>query len=264
MAAHDVREWIAAGRATRTTEARADNEPTWRPLADFIEFGPALQIAEAAASPPALPHTKPNRIMAISAFVLSFVPLLTTLPALVLGIVALIFARKKPQQFGGKRLAIAAIVIACFWIIGLPTAAYMAMIYGRRSMYSGDNCYMHANSLTRSLRIVSIANNGTYPDADSWCDAIRKEVTSTNHYRCPEDPNKSLCGFAYNEKLSGARNPNPRTVMIFESDLGWNGSGSISNVITKPRHRGHIVVGFADGSIRPVATNGLSSLRWDP
>jgi hypothetical protein len=115
-----------------------------------------------------------------------------------------------------------------------------------------------------SLRVMSIANKGAYPDADSWCDTIRKEVTSTNHYQCPEDPTHAACAYAYNAALSGVKEPNPNTVMIFESDLGWNGSGGASNIIAKPRHGNRVIVGFASGQVRPVRTNELSQLRWNP
>ncbi|HMJ89206.1 MAG TPA: DUF4190 domain-containing protein [Candidatus Acidoferrum sp.] len=264
LSARDVRDWISSGRANNDTEARADNEPAWRPLSQFVEFGPALQITAAANSPPALPAQKPNRIMAIAAFAVSFIPLIMTLPALALGIVALVFAKKKPQQFGGRKFAIAAIAICVFWIVGIPSAIYFGLPRLQRSMYRDSNCYTHARSLATSLRIISIGNNGTYPSADSWCDAISNEVTSTNHYQCPDDPKRGICGFAYNEKLSGVKNPDPNTVMIFESDLGWNGSGSISNVVATPRHNGQIAVGFANGQIRRVKPQALKSLRWDP
>jgi hypothetical protein len=262
ITARDVREWIASGRATRNTEVRGDNETIWRPLSQFVEFGPALQIAEAASAPPDLPQQKPNRIMAICAFVLSFIPLLTTLPALVLGILALVFARKNPRRFGGKRLAIAALVICVLWIVGIPTALYSAFIHQRRVMMTGRNCYMHAMSLANSLQVIAVANQGGYPDADSWCDAIRKEVTSTNHFQCPDDPKHGICGFTFNEKLSGAKHPDPRTVAVFESDLGWNTGGGVSNAVA--RHNGRVMVGFVNGNVRGVRISELKSLRWDP
>ncbi len=264
LSTRDVRDWIASGRATAETEARADGEPTWRPLSQFVEFQPALQGATAASLPPALPSREPNRIMAIIAFVLSFIPVVATLPALVLATISLVLAKKRPQQFGGKRLAIAALIICALWIIGLTSTAYYGFNKMRREMYSGNNCFTHARSLTMSLRVMSIANNGAYPNADSWCEVIAKEVTSKEHYKCPDDPQHAICGFAYNEKLSGVKDPNPNTVMIFESDLGWNGAGGLSDVTTNARHRGRIAVGLANGQVRSVQPEQLKTLRWEP
>jgi hypothetical protein len=264
LSTRDVRDWIAAGRATRETLARADQEETWRPLSEFVEFQAAFQIIDNKSSPPPLPEKPPNRIMALIALVLSFIPVLTTLPAAILAIISLVLAKKKPAQFGGKRMATVALIICALWAVFIPSMAYYGFTKMRRQMYNGNNCYVHARSLTSSLRVISIANNGAYPDADSWCDAIGKEVTSKEHYQCPDDPKHGECGFAYNAKLSGVKNPNPNTVMIFESDLGWNGAGGISNVITTPRHHGQITVGFAGGGVRGVRTNELRSLRWEP
>jgi hypothetical protein len=265
LSAHEVRQWIANGQATRDTQARAAGEDRWRPLGQFIEFGPALDNT-AAAAPPALPQSRMHRLLAIIALVLSILgfAVITAFAGIVLGIVALVLAKKRPHEFGGPRLATAAIIVGIAWLIAIPTTGFFAFRNAQRQAGIGRNCFMHANSLARSLKIVSIANGGTYPDAATWCDAIKHEVTSTNHYQCPQDPKRGICGFAYNEKLSGVRDPNPNTVMIFESDLGWNGSGGLTNAITKPRHFRHIVVGLANGQVRGIGPDQLKTLRWDP
>lgn len=263
LSTRDVRDWISTGRAGGETLARADGEESWRPLSQFEEFKPTLEIVAAANQPPALPVKRPNRIMALIALVLSVLPL-TVIPAVVLAGIALVLTKKKPQQFGGKRLAAAALIVCAIWVIGIPTTIYFGRPILMRKMMRRDDCFTHARSLTTSLQIVSIANNGVFPSADSWCDAIKHEVTSKTHYQCPNDPKHGECAFAYNEKLSGVKDPNPQTVMIFESDLGWNGAGGISNVVATPRHRGFIVVGFANGNLRGVTPQQLKTLRWEP
>jgi hypothetical protein len=242
---------------------------------------------KAMKSPEPMPlKTRPRtyRLLAIIALTLSIFPL--TAPfGLIAGIVSRVLSRKRPEQFGGKRLATAAIIIGAFWIIAIPSGIYYGMVQMRRQFYTNQNCFTHARSLTTSLRIISIANNGAYASADSWCDAISKEVTSKDHFKCPDDPEHVEVGFAYNEKLSGVKDPNPRTVMIFEANLGWNGSGGLSNVIAKARHNGwapripgtnapskrsnfgrtqFVVVGFADGRVQPVAVEDLKLLQWEP
>lgn len=238
-------------------------------------------------SPEPIPlKTRPRtyRLIAIVALVFSVIPL-TFILGLIAGIVALVLSKKRPQQFGGKRLAIAAIIVAMLWVLGIAGFIFIGIPRLRRQMSAGNNCFTHARSLATSLRIISIGNNGAYADADSWCDAISKEVTSKDHFKCPDDPEHVECGFAYNEKLSGVKDPNPRTVMIFEANLGWNGSGGLSNVIAKARHNGwapristtnapskrsnfgrtqFVVVGFADGRVQPVAVEDLKLLRWEP
>jgi len=60
---------------------------------------------------------------------------------------------------------------------------------------------------------------------------------------------------------------NPRTVLLFESDAGWNGVGSLSNVPSQ-RHRlansPAIVVIYVDGSVRVVPIAQLAFERWQP
>lgn len=266
MSGREVREWIASGRATASTHARSADEQTWRPLGQFIEFEGTFPSATHTEPPPLKKRSPAFRLLSIMGFVLSLagVFIITALAGIVLGIVSLLLIRKRPQDFGGPKLATAAIVIGVGWLIAWPTFVYYQFNKARDQYARGENCFSHAQSLTRSLKIISIANGGAYPDADSWCDAIRREVTSTNHYRCPDDPNRAECAFAYNERISGVRDPNPNTVVLFESDLGWNGSGGVSNVITKPRHNNRILVGFASGAVRPVSTQDVRTLRWEP
>jgi hypothetical protein len=260
LSARDVREWISTGRADRTTFARGMDEAKWRPLPDFIEFSAAFETTAAAtAEPPPRTH----RLLAIISLVLSIVPL-CFLPGLILGVVTLILVKKKPQHFGGKRLAIAAIIIALLWPMVLGTALYTAFTRQRALMFSGRNCQMHVHSLVESLTIVSIANKGVYPAADQWSDAIKREVTSTNHFQCPEDTSGAICSYAYNENVAGRKDVPKDTVLVFESDLGWNGRGGLSNVIAKPRHRSTVTVGFVGRSVRRVHTNELRNLRWNP
>lgn len=262
LSAREVREWIATGQATRQTLAKASGELKWRPLGDFIEFGAALE-GVVTVDPPELPRPKTYRLLAIVSLIVSLVGF-CGLPGIVMGTITLVLIKKRPRQFGGKRLAVAAIIIGILWPVGIWSYGFYSQIHARRNHYRGASCFEHVRSLVNSLRVVAVANNFVYPAADAWSDAIAKEVTSTNHFQCPDDPNHAACGYAYNAKLSGTKNPDARTVAIFESDLGWNGSGGPTNLITKPRHNGSIVVGLVNGQIRTVHTNEIHQLRWDP
>jgi energy-coupling factor transporter transmembrane protein EcfT len=262
LSARDVREWISSGRADGNTLARGADESKWRPLPNFVEFAAALETSASSSATPQDPP-KTHRLLAIMSLVLSVVPL-CFLPGLILGIVTLVLVKKKPQHFGGKRLAIAAIIIGLLWPIGFVTAGYTAFLRQRAMMYQGGGCHMHVRSLASSLRVISYANKGIYPEASQWSDAIRREVTSTNHFQCPNDTSGAQCSYAYNEKVAGRKDLQPDTVVIFEADLGWNGSGGISNVVAKARHGPMVMIGFANSNVRPVHTNELRRLRWNP
>ena len=54
------------------------------------------------------------------------------------------------------------------------------------------------------------------------------------------------------------------TVVLFESDAGWNASGGVELMITQPRHGDRWVVGYADGSVHQLTAAQLSTLKWNP
>ena len=60
---------------------------------------------------------------------------------------------------------------------------------------------------------------------------------------------------------------NPGTVIVFETDLGWNGSGGLKEALEFLEFfDGHaIAVGTADGAVRTVSSpDELRRMRWEP
>ena len=86
-------------------------------------------------------------------------------------------------------------------------------------------------------------------------------------FKCPAANSGSRCDYAFNAKLGGMDEGkiNPQTVMIFESDGGWNANGGPECMIAKPRHA-------RECSWSPLRTAasirclnpGSTRLRWDP
>ena len=270
LTSRQVRDWIEQRRAVASTLARADDSPEWKPLATFVEFQLALETANAyAATPGAAPEdSRKTSSLALAAFCCSVFGFcgLTAIAGLVLGIISLVRIRKKPFQLSGERFAYSAIALSLIFLVALPVAFKSFGRYMSRTMYqsSRSSCHSHVRSLARAIRISSIANNGTYPSADSWCDAIKKEVVGLDQFRCPNDTNTTDCSYAYNVKVSNASNVDPQTIVVFESDLGWNGSGGPADMIKKARHGRQIVVGLASGSVRTITPGQTNGLRWDP
>ena len=116
VSAEDVRAWIAQGRLTGQSLARADQSVGWLPLADFAEFAQALAQAGPAAYPSAV-VTQPvtNNNMALSSLILGCVSLVCCQPlaivGLILGLVALSQGKGHPEK-GGRGLAIAGVAVS--------------------------------------------------------------------------------------------------------------------------------------------------------
>jgi len=229
-------------------------------------------------TPPPVPSAKTSG-MAITSLVVGVVGLVTcgllfliTVPlGLTLGIIALNKIGKSQGQLQGKGMAIAGIILNGVTFLILPIAAAMLLpaLAAAKQRAMEINCLNNEKQLALAIKIYAGDNTNCLPVATSWCDAIRTEAGSTRIFKCPAGRPSSQCDYAFNDKLGGMDESkiDPQTVMIFESDRGWNASGGPEALLATPRHRSHggdVVVGFADGSVRTVPRAQLGTLRWDP
>ena len=70
----------------------------------------------------------------------------------------------------------------------------------------------------------------------------------------------------FNAKLDGKKENeiDPQTVLLFESDAGWNGSGGPGELKPHQHSSRSVNVALADGSVQSIPRAQLSTLRWDP
>lgn len=128
IAADQIHQWIAEGRANAQTLARFEDGP-WKPLSTFPEFSTALAAAPVPipTAPPALSYPRqsgatqnhPLSVWGVSLGVLGLLccgPLVSGI-GLVLSIIALNQINRAPFQHGGKGLAIAGIVLSVAGLI---------------------------------------------------------------------------------------------------------------------------------------------------
>jgi prepilin-type processing-associated H-X9-DG protein len=87
-------------------------------------------------------------------------------------------------------------------------------------------------------------------------------------FLCPQGKPSQRCHYAFNSRLVGHELKDvqapAQTVLIFETDGGWNLAGGRALFLSKPRHAGGYGVGFADGHVERVAPARLEKLRWEP
>lgn len=279
VSADTLREWVRQGRANGQTFVLPDGATDWKILSACPEFAglfapPPPGMTSAMRGAPVEPAKTSG--MAISSLVLgccSFITcgiaaIITSPLGLIFGLISMSKVKASDGRLKGWGLALAGTIVSAvglLLIIPVFAAMFLPALGKAKSKAQTINCVNNLKQLSLGARLYADANSDTYPAGTNWCDAIMPDVGSPRVYVCPGTTN-SRSSYAYNSKLSGLveKDVDPRTVMFFESDAGWNASGGRELMITQPRHFGHYVVGLADGSVQQVTEAKLKDLRWDP
>ena len=276
VSADTLRDWVNQGRASGQTFVLADGTTEWKTLSARPEFAalfaaPLPGMTGAAGSVPAgPPQTSSLAIWSLVLGISSFLCGVTAIPGLILGIIALNKIKESAGRLGGRGLALAGTITSAIALLLVPVAFMAALLLPAlakaKSKALTINCVNNVKQIGLAVRIHSSDNNETYPAATNWCDAIVQEVGSPKVYQCPGDAAQLRSGYAFNAKLGGLaeKDVDPGTVMVFESDAGWNASGGRELMITQPRHNGRYVIGLADGSVQMMTEAQVRQLRWDP
>jgi prepilin-type processing-associated H-X9-DG protein len=279
VSADQIRQWIAQGRANAQTQLQAAGSADWKPLAGFPEFADALQTAAspAAQRPPAAGSQPPppkTSGLAITSLVLGCLGLLTcgitSLVGLVLGIIALVRINQSHGQLGGKGMAVAgtSVSAALLLLMPIPAAMLLPALAKAKHKAAGVQCMSNVKQLNLGVMMYSSDNNDHFPSGTIWCDALRAYVTNEKAYICSQGKPGQRCHYALNAQLVGRELKDVQapaeTVLIFETDGGWNVSGGRELLPAKPRHSGAYTVGFADGHVEMVRPARLEKLRWEP
>ena len=104
-----------------------------------------------------------------------------------------------------------------------------------------------------------------------------REMGTPRIFISPQDPEamakfeagEKVCSYAFNAALAGKSEhevfSNPNLVLIFECNLGWNGTGGLADL------RKHVPpdqwnIGTADGAVRQTNPNMMqrNRIRWKP
>jgi prepilin-type processing-associated H-X9-DG protein len=225
-------------------------------------------------TPPSLPGTLPPKTsgMAITSLVLGILGMFTcglaALFGLILGIVAMVKVSNSRGALKGGGIALAGVIVSGIFLFMLPIFAAMLLpaLAAAKQKAQEINCINNEKQLALAVRIYSSDHKDHFPPAATWCDAINPTVGPGKIFKCPAGNSNSRCDYAFNVKLDGLDESkiDPHTVMIFESDGGWNANGGPELMIGQPRHARMFVVAFADGSVEQLQEAQLNTLRWDP
>ena len=193
----------------------------------------------------------------------------------ILGGAALVRIRLSNWRLAGWNAAIASVAVSALGLLAAPTLFYPWVVEWP--------CHQNLEMLSVSLAMYAQEHDGLLPPAERWSDCL--DAWSRSYpleYSAPVNPLLFVCpeapglrsGYAFNRALGGLsmgdirKTPHPeRTVMLFESDLGWNGTGGPESLVKTPRHRGRDVFAYAVGElwgVQSLARSQQRGLIWRP
>ena len=278
-----LRQWITEGRANAQTRVKPEGAGDWQTLASVPEFEALFALPEGAVLPLfAAPAETKTSGLAITSLVLGILGIcgITALVGLIMGIVALVKINRSGGRLSGQGLAIAGICVSGFMLLvsipfmagltlpALARARHRAQVFSQstpQQRMQTIQCVTNMKQLGLAVRVYAVDHNDQLPPAATWCDAIQSNVGSPKVFQCPSEPGRR-CAYAFNAKLDGKKvsEIDPQTVVLFESDTGWNGTGGADSLKPHKHSTSRVNVALADGAVMQIQRSQLGTLRWEP
>jgi prepilin-type processing-associated H-X9-DG protein len=195
-----------------------------------------------------------------------FTCLLTTLPAIICGIVGLVKINKSRGQLKGKGLAIAGIAVpfVAIPIVAMLLAILMPALAKTRQLSYRLICGTNVASIGKAMLCYANDYNDMYPTPSKWCDLlVEKADVPPMQLKCKGASNDGRCNYAMNKNIEklGVTAP-ANMVAIFEASPGWNQYGG-PELLTTENHCGDgCNVLFADSHVEFVKTEDIPKLKW--
>ncbi|HTV43006.1 MAG TPA: DUF4190 domain-containing protein [Candidatus Sulfotelmatobacter sp.] len=228
-------------------------------------------------NPPPVPNMRSKTSgLAITSLVLGILALFscgaTALFGLAFGIIALITVKRSGGTLKGDGIALAGIIVSGIFLFMVPIFAAMLLpaLAAAKQRAQTINCVSNERVLALSIRMYATEHTNHFPPAATWCDAIKIYAGGSERvFKCPAvATGASRCDYGFNAALDGMDQSkvDPQTVMLFESDGGWNANGGPDSMATPARHEnGRVcVVAYANGSVQIVRQSQVNNLRWNP
>ena len=173
----------------------------------------------------------------------------------------LVHSHTEGMGYDSAMLAVAGVVPLA--VIGTAAAVALPAVQGARQKAREAQSANNLKHLTVAIHEFH-EDNDHLPDAAKWSDALLPYVDNEKQvFISSVDPDSS--SYAFNKNLSGMKLDDlqavARTVVFFESDLGWNGAGGIDDAIALDDG---FLIGFADGHVERVSGEDLDKLNWTP
>ena len=195
---------------------------------------------------------------------------LTALLGLVFGFVALSQIRRSQGSLKGRGFALAGTIVSAVAMLLIPIALAIAIPAASKGMMQARTigCMNNMKQLALGIMMSANDNQERFPSSNNWCDAIKKYVPAPGTFQCPAGDKSQRSNYAFNALLSGVETSKvqvpAKTVLLYETDAGWNASGGPELALKKKHHGRTIMVAFADGHSAAVHESRFGQLRWEP
>lgn len=167
-----------------------------------------------------------------------------------------------PRRKGVPLWALSAAVLGV-----LLLAALLLPLFARVRDGGPSTCMSNMKQLVLAALMYAEDNDQRLPLASNWSDALEPYAKSRYTFECPEAHRRGP-GYAYNRRLRSRAvddiEDQEATVMLFESDLGWNAAGGRGLLPARPRHRDGDHYAFVDGHVAWVRRGEEARLGWRP
>lgn len=163
--------------------------------------------------------------------------------AFAIGILAIIYGRLVKFRAG--------VIVGCVGV-GFSVLLFILLHIGFLLSVSASRmpCQRAMQNLSSVMQQYCRQNEGSLPDAERWCNQLVKSVKNGRVFWHPywsgkiiRGPNGEISNFAFNENLDGYRlaDIDRQTVLLFETDAGWNQNGT-SDILLPKVHPGYYVL----------------------
>ncbi len=229
--------------------------------------GSTLKIAPAESSKPVAKTSG----LAIASLVLAILSPLTcmisAIPAIILGIVALVKINQSQGQLKGNGLAIAgiAVPVAALPIIAMLMGILMPALARVRQTSFKMVCANNMSALSKAMLIYANDYDDKFPTPSNWCDLLIEYVDVSPSNFCCKGAHEGPCNYAMNKNVEelGLASP-PDMVLLFETEPGWNQSGGPEILTTDNHQREGCNVVFVDCHVQWIKKKDIGNLRWTP
>jgi prepilin-type processing-associated H-X9-DG protein len=145
-------------------------------------------------------------------------------------------------------------------LVAFLSLAYL-MYPRQRDPSRTSHCLSNVANLCMVFEMYRADNGDRFPPNTNWREVKETYLYGPEVFVCQAAPYLS-CGYAFNASLVGLSSADihdpVRTVVIFESDRGWNAAGGPELLPEEPRHNGGHNFGYLDGHAAWVPKEAIS------